>query len=111
MPVKVELQAGSPERLSLKHIRPGEDPFALHDYTSTPGVVIVAACRERNRCGEIYHIPGEQMDAFPDSEGVPPQLLNDDNLHLSIEPGRNYERAVALPGGDDIVRFIFTHFR
>lgn len=111
MPIRVELQAGSPERLPFKHIRPGDAPYALHDHTSRPGLVIVASCAEKNKCGEIYHIPSEQMDAFSESEGVPDALLTDENLHMTIPPGRSYERSVSLPKGEDIVRFIFTHFR
>lgn len=112
MPVRVALQTiGSPEQMALRDVKPGGSPYLLHDYTSGAGLVIAAACRARNRCGEIYHIPDEQMDGFPDSDGVPDELLNDGNLHTTIGLGKSYERAVALAGGEDRVRFIFTHFR
>ena len=101
---------GSPERLPIKHIRPGEDPYALHDYTSGGGLVIAAVCKDKNRCGEIYHIPGGQLDGFPDSEELPDELLNEDNLHTTLKPGKSYERGVTMSGGEDMVRFIFTHF-
>lgn len=112
MPVRVALQImGSPERLPLRDVKPGGQPFVLHDYTSGSGLVIAAACRAKNRCGEIYHIPDEQLDGSPDSEGVPDELLTDGNLHTTIALGRSYERPVTMHGGADIVRFIFTHFR
>lgn len=112
MPVRVALQTvGSPERLSLRDIKPGGAPYLLHDYTSGAGMVIAAACRARNRCGEIYHIPDEQLAGAAGSDGVPEELLNDGNLHTTIALGTSYERAVAMSGGEDRVRFIFTHFR
>lgn len=111
MPVRVELKTIlSPERIPLRHIHPGDAPFTLHDYTSDSRLVIAAICRQRNKGGEIYHIPDAGMSAFPDAQGVPEELLTADNLHTSIPHGGSYEREVTMEGGGEMARFIFTHF-
>lgn len=77
--------------------------------------MIAAACKTKDKCGHIYHIPDEQMDGFPSSDGVPDELLTDDNLHTILTPGGSYERDVVMvdqeKGSVAAARFIFTHFR